>query len=96
MRYQVTPSVVTSVRIINSRACASASWVPRSLPTRMCNVGTPFIGEMTATFVNTTIAGERANFANIRPVDSAVTNKPTIASDTTTRWAVAVDGAMAP
>ena len=54
------------------------------------------MGPMTASFVNITRAVERENFANTRPVTSAVSVRPTIDSTTTTALAAVDSGDSAP
>src|SRR5678815_3905126 len=78
------------------RIWALTIWLPRSLPSRNINVGTPFTGAITARRVNTNCAVERENFANTSPVDIAVSSKLMIDSTTTSRFAAVDSGNIAP
>jgi hypothetical protein len=92
----LVPSFVISVRIRLTRIVASRIWFPRSLPTRSINVGTPFIGLMTACCENATRAVDRENLANTRPVASAVTMRLVTDSTIMTMLAAWLTGYIAP
>ena len=70
--------------------------LPRWLLSRNISVGTPSTGEITTSREKTSRAVERENFANTSPVASAVSVRLVIDSATTSRFAAADSGYIAP
>ncbi len=84
------------MRTITARICTSTMRLPRWLLMRNISVGTPSTGETVTSREKTMRAVERENFANTRPVASAVSVRLVIDSATISTLAAVDSGYRTP